>query len=224
MTTAATSSLPQRHYSRHKLTKQAPVQLNVTPPPPDRSNVILDFGCDSGSLSSMMLHRVSDRRTMYAMSKLSFKRLPVSRPSQEASVALESLDGSGEARHSRFHTNNEAQNKNQLQKPASSDTEPTNTNTLVTRIAPCSSMLNYNNISTTSNRLLPESSGLLDPMQIPARVRNSLLDMHYHLHQKPGLLQTSRISKSDSNIKVPPGNVFLHESKKLLSLQKSTCD
>mgnify|MGYP003385442081 CR=1 FL=1 len=79
-------------------------------------------------------------------------------------------------------------------------------------------------ISFTSNRLLPESSGLLDPMQIPARVRNSLLDMHYHLHQKPGLLQTSRISKSDSNIKVPRGNVFLDESKKLLSLQKSTCD
>lgn len=64
-------------------------------------------------------------------------------------------------------------------------------------------------------------TNLLDPHRIPIQVRKSLLDMHYHLHQKPPLLQTSRISKSDSNIKVPP---FLEKNKKMLSLQKSSYD
>lgn len=84
-----------------RLTKQAPVQLNVTPPPPDREREL--------SLKAV-LHRVTDRRSMYAKSKLSFKRLLTHRVSQgdvalnTPSIALESLDigGGGELLSSFF--------------------------------------------------------------------------------------------------------------------------
>lgn len=65
---------------------------------------------------------------------------------------------------------------------------------------------------------------LIDPTQIPMRVRKSLLDMHYHLHMKPPMLQTSRISKSDSNIKVSPHFNPDGKNMKLFSLQKSSYD
>ena len=67
----------------------------------------------------------------------------------------------------------------------------------------------------------PKSNDLLDPNWIPLQVRESLLNLHYNLHKKPTLLQTSRISKSDSNLK--SRNMFpMNElSKKLFSLQNA---
>ena len=43
-----------------------------------------------------------------------------------------------------------------------------------------------------------ESSNLLDPDLIPSSVQESLMSIHYHLHKKPHLLQTSFISKSEN--------------------------
>lgn len=248
----------RHHFSRHKLTKQAPVQLNVTPPPPNRVDDFLNDDDSSSSLRCMLSHHVSDRRIMYAKSKFSFKRLPMSRPSQEASSAIESLDGGGGGGGGGGSTEGSSRPTSQLgrylsdksnQKAPSHDHpdneqctpacpvhSATGTTTAATgsSLAPSSTtlLLNTNHIPNHyvinkqhSVRLESSNRDLLDPTQIPAQVRNSLLDMHYHLHQKPPLLQTSRISKSDSNIKSgTPNNLILHQSKKLLSLQKSSCD
>lgn len=69
-----------------------------------------------------------------------------------------------------------------------------------------------------SKSFVSKSPDLLNPNWIPLPVQKSLLDMHYHLHQKPPLLQTSYISKSDSNIKQQK---FMEKSKKMLSLPNS---
>lgn len=209
--TTTTSSIPERRHSRtRRLTKQAPVQLNVTPPPPDRET----------QLNAMLL-RVSDRRIMYAKSRFSFKARPnhAYRVSQEtttagASVIIDSLEGggSGEAAGpskssqgtSRLELPGELTSRQHIDKSNSSYLAPHN-----------------ETFEQPTDSSIPQSQ-LLDPTQIPLNVRKSLLDMHYHLHQKPALLQTSRISRSDSNIKVPP--YFIFNKNKLLSLQKSSYD
>ncbi|RMZ98433.1 hypothetical protein BpHYR1_053603 [Brachionus plicatilis] len=67
----------------------------------------------------------------------------------------------------------------------------------------------------------PKSSDLLDPNWIPPQVRESLLNLHYNLHKKPTLLQTSRISKSDSNLKSRSVLPMDELSKKIFSLQNT---
>lgn len=130
--------------------------------------------------SKPMVRKVSDRRTMYARSKLSVRRLNITGEQNSPEV----------------------------------ETKATTTTTT-------------NVVANESTKLLSpivmtrrdHKEQLLDPNWIPLRVRTSLLDMHYHLHKKPQVLQTSHFSKSDSNIK---GTRFFEKSKKLLSLQKSS--
>ena len=51
-----------------------------------------------------------------------------------------------------------------------------------------------------TNHLNEEDSihSLINPNLIPSSVRESLVSIHYHLHRKPQMLQTSFISRSDS--------------------------
>ena len=48
------------------------------------------------------------------------------------------------------------------------------------------------------NSAVDDSSSLLNPDLIPSSVQASLMSIHYHLHKKPHLLQTSFISRSEN--------------------------
>lgn len=155
--------------------------------------------------------RVSDKRYLYAKSKNCLRKSLFDK-TLEHSMSEKSNDGSLQSSSGRFKNRDSVKQKQKLNndsiqlKDLSPNKQSTNANT----------KLNFN--ATVS-----KSPGLLDPNWIPLKVQESLLDLHYKLHLKPTLLQTSQISKSDSNLKSKSFKQVdhLNKSKKMLSLQNS---
>ncbi|CAF0720887.1 unnamed protein product [Brachionus calyciflorus] len=163
--------------------------------------------------------RVSDKRNLYARSKNSIRR-PLSEVKRyENTWSLKSCDQSIEDNTTVNSQKNEIdsfdtidQNRNILEEIQE---------TSFIRSKPKSIKLTRNT-HTFSGNTPTKSPGLLDPNWIPLKVQESLLNLHYALHKKPTLLQTSHISKSDSNLKTRNTcNVMDQFTKKLLSLQNS---
>lgn len=188
-------SYSRDYYNRLKLKQLLPEHALSLSYNPTQTDIVRAKFFDRSSnrivyqFSKNTQKRVSDRRTLYAKSKL---RKPLSE------IKNSDRTFSMQSKEEIFNKSNESN-------------EPVFKNSRYFRRLIRNTALSEN----------PKSSDLLDPNWIPSHVRESLLNLHYNLHKKPTLLQTSRISKSDSNLKSKNVQPLEELSKKIFSLQNT---